>query len=410
MDWHAAGLAGSSTVFVPWLRLVKGESLVGWPQKRGGFGLLDRPSSFPMDYTAVLALEPPHADLREKNLRVAIVGGHSSQLIQTGGMLEELIKPQELHYAGCGYREPECKEIGSDPDSELAHGIWYADKARIQAAMLAEGIPKYDLVLVIDVGLSLLLRKLSEEVPILHVIGIYPLTELAEDVSEELFLSFQHTKTYAVATSGVCALHLLWMTGFNLPVISPLPHPKAFYDPNSTLDMASYRRTLLQWRGDVLWNTIAGSSFWVWLQFLCHRSAAVDILRMTGHMDWQQVSHHDAVLFVPEDLTKIAFWDLYAVGMPTLIPDAQLLSQLLCFEEQSVRKMHYFDPRARHVLNQTGHFEDLEPFDLKRYCPQKMQLWAPLADCYQFPHLILDKWEDPVRCFLQSFEEVVSQS
>ena len=332
---------------------------------------IPRPGDFPMDYTAVLALDPPENSMRarwqEVKLRVAIVGSHSSQLTQTGEMLQELITPLELHYAGCGYREPICKELDSDPNSDLAHGIWYVDKERITRGMLADRIPGYDLVIVIDVGLSRLLRQLSQEVPILHVIGLYPLTELAADISEELLLSSEHPKTYSVATSGVCALHLAWITGFRLPVITPLPHPTVVYDPNSTLDMASYRRTLLQWRGDVLWNTIAGSTFWVWLQLLFHRSAALDILRMTGAMSWSAVSQHDAVLFVPEDLTKIAFWDLYAAQMPIFVPDVEVLAMLLCFEESSVKKMHYFDTSARQVFSGTGQFEDLEPFDLRRH-------------------------------------------
>ena len=142
-----------------------------------------------MDYTAVLALDPPENSMRarwqEVKPRVAIVGSHSSQLTQTGEMLQELITPLELHYAGCGYREPICKELDSDPNSDLANGIWYVDKERITRGMLADRIPGYDLVIVIDVGLSRLLRQLSQEVPILHVIGLYPLTELAADISEE---------------------------------------------------------------------------------------------------------------------------------------------------------------------------------------------------------------------------------
>jgi len=101
------------------------------------------------------------------------------------------------------------------------------------------------------------------------------------------------------------------------------------------------------------------------------------------------VSRHNAVLFVPEDLTKIAFWDLYATGMPIFVPDSKILSKLLCFEENSLEKMHYFDNNARHPFVKTGQFEDLEPFNLKTHCARKLQLWAPLADYYQFPHVYL---------------------
>ena len=101
------------------------------------------------------------------------------------------------------------------------------------------------------------------------------------------------------------------------------------------------------------------------------------------------MSQHNAVLFVPEDLTKIAFWDLYATGMPIFVPDSKILSMLLCFEEKSLEKMHYFDNNARHPFVKTGHFEDLEPFNLKTHCARKLQLWAPLADYYQFPHVYL---------------------
>lgn len=102
-----------------------------------------------------------------------------------------------------------------------------------------------------------------------------------------------------------------------------------------------------------------------------------------------EVSQHNAVLFVPEDLTKIAFWDLYATGMPIFVPDSKFLSKLLCFEENSLEKMHYFDNNARHPFVKTGQFEDLEPFNLKTHCARKLQLWAPLADYYQFPHVYL---------------------
>lgn len=102
-----------------------------------------------------------------------------------------------------------------------------------------------------------------------------------------------------------------------------------------------------------------------------------------------EVSRHNAVLFVPEDLTKIAFWDLYATGMPIFVPDSKILSKLLCFEENSLEKMHYFDNNARHPFVKTGQFEDLEPFNLKTHCARKLQLWAPLADYYQFPHVYL---------------------
>ena len=101
------------------------------------------------------------------------------------------------------------------------------------------------------------------------------------------------------------------------------------------------------------------------------------------------MSRHNAVLFVPEDLTKIAFWDLYATGMPIFVPDSKILSKLLCFEENSLEKMHYFDNNARHPFVKTGQFEDLEPFNLKTHCARKLQLWAPLADYYQFPHVYL---------------------
>lgn len=102
-----------------------------------------------------------------------------------------------------------------------------------------------------------------------------------------------------------------------------------------------------------------------------------------------EVSQYNAVLFVPEDLTKIAFWDLYATGMPIFVPDSKILSKLLCFEENSLEKMHYFDNNARHPFVKTGQFEDLEPFNLKTHCARKLQLWAPLADYYQFPHVYL---------------------
>ena len=62
---------------------------------------IPRPSDFLMDYAAVLALDPPENSMRarwqEGKLRVAIVGSHSSQLTQTGEMLQELITPLELH-------------------------------------------------------------------------------------------------------------------------------------------------------------------------------------------------------------------------------------------------------------------------------------------------------------------------
>lgn len=187
-------------------------------------------------------------------MHVALVGGHSSQLLQTGQMLHKLMPKMRLTYFGCIYAGPVCETLGSDPKSKLAEALLRGNKEDIKDGLLAEEVPSHDLVLVLDVGASLILRQLSEDLPILHVIGIYPFTPLAENIFEELRLSSQHPKSYAVATSVVCAVQLAWMTGFQLPVISPLPHPKVLYNPNMT---APFRRTLLQWRGDVLWNTIA---------------------------------------------------------------------------------------------------------------------------------------------------------
>ena len=41
-----------------------------------------------------------------------------------------------------------------------------------------------------------------------------------------------------------------------------------------------------------------------------------------------RVSRYDAVAFVPEDLVKVAFWELYAAGAPLFVPDLALTSKV----------------------------------------------------------------------------------
>ena len=154
---------------------------------------------------------------------------------------------------------------------------------------------------------------------------------------------------------------------------------------------------MLLWRGDVLYNTVAGNIFWVWVQILLTYNSGIHLVKMLGHINWQAVGGHDAVLFVPEDLTKIGFWDLYVRAMPLFMPSAYLTAIILCPEQNSRIKMHYFEPR-RHLkeLNERRNMafkrlellearaiEDpvalpknrsrFEPFDLEFFCHESLR-------------------------------------
>eukprot|EP00931_Biecheleriopsis_adriatica_P030896 TRINITY_DN18156_c0_g1_i2.p1 TRINITY_DN18156_c0_g1~~TRINITY_DN18156_c0_g1_i2.p1 ORF type:complete len:173 (+),score=36.05 TRINITY_DN18156_c0_g1_i2:101-619(+) len=105
-------------------------------------------------------------------------------------------------------------------------------------------------------------------------------------------------------------------------------------------------------------------------------------------ISWEDISSHDAILFFPEDLTKIAFWDLYAAGMPLFVAEPSLVAQIICPEPTARAKMHFFDPVAQMPSVVTGIDEALEPFDLSKHCADKLEHWMPFADFYNFPHLL----------------------
>ncbi|CAK9101886.1 unnamed protein product [Durusdinium trenchii] len=345
-----------------------------------------------------LGRPPLPGGVAPSSVQIVLVGSHSSQLRQTGQMIQEIADSRalqvHLNYAGCVYVPYACVKLGSDMSSLLYHSLARgdADPTAIREGLEAAKIGSYGLAVVLDMGLSSLLRSISQ-VPILHVIGIYPLTlndELGRAIPEELRQSLEDSSIYSLATSTVCALQLWWISGRRLPVITPLPEVKPIYQGGQG---EVKRRRILQWRGDVLWNTVAGSVFWVWVQMLLHLNSGIDIVRITHgvgtHMSWKEVGRHDAVLFVPEDLTKIGFWDLYASAMPLFITDESLTASLLCPEPMSRVKMHYFDTHWRLPFFETGAFEALEPFDLERSCERKLEFWGSYADFYHFPHVMI---------------------
>ena len=128
---------------------------------------------------------------------------------------------------------------------------------------------------------------------------------------------------------------------------------------------------MLLWRGDVLYNTVAGNIFWVWVQILLQQNSKIHLVKMLDHVTWAQVGRHDAVLFVPEAHRVVGLalrerisrrsasghlgephlssweWskssqDLYVRAMPIFVTSPFLTAIILCPERASRIKMHYF--------------------------------------------------------------------
>lgn len=356
---------------------------------------------------------PAIAQNLRRRINTVVICAHVSQTIQTSNMLKDFAQEHEINikikYAGGVYPKVRVKALGGDPDSLLsqalakwASGAWgfgslsdsesQAAASEISVGLLAEDIPSYDLAVVFGPGTPVLVRELSARIRILEVIGCYPLAGFyLSRLQQELRDAMEKPRTSIFATSAVAAVQMFYLSGVRLPVITPLPDHLPMYAP----DVANPWHYLLQWRGDVMWNTVAGSMFAVWIMLLFDQntfnwkvSSMTHGLTLAG-MGWDEIVRHDAVLFVPEDSTKIAFWDLYSTSIPLFVADAGVVAHIVCPEPSSLHKNHYFDSRLRGPFFQTGVFEDLEPFELAQNCAGKLELWLPYCDYYNFPSITI---------------------
>ena len=152
-----------------------------------------------------------------------------------------------MSYAGCIYLPGACDELKSDTNSQLAQGIKYSRSKDISEGLRAEGIASYDLVIVLELSVSPLLRRISEEVRILLSFGVYPLTqsrELGLEIPKEVEMNLRHPRSY-IAARRKCSVELYHRKNiysvvcmYRIRVCLHIPH---IHFVDIDLDMPIYR-------------------------------------------------------------------------------------------------------------------------------------------------------------------------
>ena len=120
-----------------------------------------------------------------------------------------------VRYAGCIYLPHACELLQSDPNSQLAQGIKYSQRHDIQEGLRREDIASHDLVVVLEMSASPLLRLLSQQVSMLLIFGastsllllrpfrgVYPLTQSREmglEIPKEVEMNLRHPRSYIAA-------------------------------------------------------------------------------------------------------------------------------------------------------------------------------------------------------------------
>eukprot|EP00929_Paragymnodinium_shiwhaense_P071675 TRINITY_DN36420_c0_g1_i3.p1 TRINITY_DN36420_c0_g1~~TRINITY_DN36420_c0_g1_i3.p1 ORF type:complete len:273 (-),score=13.82 TRINITY_DN36420_c0_g1_i3:64-882(-) len=213
-------------------------------------------------------------------------------------------------------------------------------------------------------------------------------------------------------TSPVVSGQVEYVAGVRLPSVAPLA---LYFDAVYSRPQRHDELHVLIFRTHAYWQSTAGANL---LMVLSHflkanvgRGTPIALHQQPEEETWSatRIVDHDAALFMPEDLVKMSFWELYSAGLPLVLPSRFLACSILPYLDGRGRESvdfwkgssggmltHFFDPDAA-MLEHRDAFSDvsrrdndiLPPFDARPAADghRKVFQWSALADFWNWPAL-----------------------
>eukprot|EP00928_Gymnodinium_smaydae_P068190 TRINITY_DN5124_c2_g1_i1.p1 TRINITY_DN5124_c2_g1~~TRINITY_DN5124_c2_g1_i1.p1 ORF type:complete len:420 (-),score=85.72 TRINITY_DN5124_c2_g1_i1:141-1343(-) len=263
-------------------------------------------------------------------------------------------------------------------------------------------------------------RERLAAVPALHMLGMQLLQYVPRPWHTELMLDFrdwwlerrEHRDQFAVFMEAL-GLQLQWQLGIVLPFVpslGPAARLGIAHDPPSQAEDPSV--VVLR---SVFLGRPAGRVFEAGLRRFAEANAATHRVKFswmasfaklitTGEEPgvWQSfewMARHSCALFVPTEMSQIKFRDVYAMGLPVLVPDDVWMLRLLreMFKSWGQLSAEYETsrfpvPSALPALRAVEAAVDAWPhgpfYDPVRDGPQRLAFWYELADVKRYPHVV----------------------
>ncbi|CAE8629921.1 unnamed protein product, partial [Polarella glacialis] len=382
------------------------------------------------------------ARLLSAQLDVAVVGHHSTLSLELQTSLLHSLPDARLECKLYGQFYPEQMVVAAEPVLSAAFRGWFAAWGEGKVAFAASADHQAGAVLEAmafvaasqphfaaahlflchyPAVLCMLLRDAMPLAPILHLYDSQAFRATPQPWLRWAALGrfralARHSKQDVIfTTSPVVSAQVEYFSGVRLPAVTPLAlyfdcvHKPAMLEAEGLL--------LMLFRTHAYWQTSPGVMFAsVFLRFLRENAGlgppVVPVQMPAGkHVSCEEMVQHHAVLFMPEDLVKMSFWELYRSATPLFVPSLGLASNILPHLDGHGRGAyelsmlsggdgmlaHFFDPDAA-----LPHFQELKeeaaatrklfsaPFDVRARADghRKVYQWAGLGDFWNFPAVV----------------------
>lgn len=378
-----------------------------------------------------------------KALPVAVVGHHATLSLELYNSLQHSVTAQsskqpdlECHFFGQFY--PEEPPLASEPLLKAVYQRWFAKWAEGPEAFgsaadtlagevlgVMEGLAVSDLRLGsakivlchYPASLCMLLRDAMPTAPIIHLYDSQafrasPRPWLQWSVRGRLKRLALHSSLDVVfTTSPSVSAQIEYISGIRLPAVSPLAlYFDAPYVPRGPRDGCH----VMLFRTHSFWQTSPGATLLLFLKHFLEanedKGIPLQLVPLPEHrVEAKDFTSSDAVVFVPEDLVKMSFWELYYAAVPLFVPSRHYASMILPHLDGQGRGFgalngarggegmlpHFFDPQSKlphwkHRETQQQEEMDsdwLPPFDIRALHDghRKVHQWSALADFWNFP-------------------------
>lgn len=193
--------------------------------------------------------------------------------------------------------------------------------------------------------------------------------------------------TYAVVSPHLSAL-LFWHTGVRVPVVRPLGiYTYATYRP-SLRDVLVTKQIVHFWDIVCVLNqfsvTLSEAESARDTRFWLRRYNATRFVHLKQLKDssWRNWARHRAAVMLPYDPQLMTFYELYAIGVPLLVPGPELLPVFIRYGYTNLRDFAYTRDGWEPPPDQLSYFwaENAESWELR--------WWSSLSDFDQTPHLL----------------------
>ncbi|CAE8584067.1 unnamed protein product [Polarella glacialis] len=352
----------------------------------------------------------PRADipLPRSRLEILIIGSHvgrSAEAASAFGVLSTLDEPVQVQFSGLMYDPGRLllQDAAADPcvglvdffrfvSFQRAESDWEA-RGRHQLLEVLRGCTRslrQDLIVnLAGLMVSNVLRLVLSDTPMLHSFDFNPMLG-SDDQSIDWMRGAGAPLDFFTTTSPVVSGQIQYLADIFVPSLTPVANHLADFRKTEVPD-GSVR--LLFWRADVFWWTHMGYMFYLLAQNWISENQlgwTVDHLslendKLGNFIEYADTTtNYDAVVLVPEDFVKTAFWELYSLNMPLFLPSLDCLAR---FFRVLGNKIHFLDRYNASSITPRGHPQLVEPFGVDGDLWLKVRTWGPLTDYYNLPHV-----------------------